>query len=327
MKKWMTALLVAMMCISLCACGNSEAEAKYEKYKTLIDALENEDYEGAVMEIYKLYEANQGGEAETNEQGEAVEQTTTADANKEMWQAQIPGEWLAYSYDEDVELDDMVFNEDGTCVINGESLTWEVENAYETDARVLAKNGEKSVYRISLSRHYDYGYYYANLGVMNEDGSSTSTNATYYYADDYTVLELTADSIMDYFEVEEVFNVRKNSFGEMESIDVYRYLVLKEEFGRVNPSLSHVAVEYSYDNFRQMVTVDVDTKTYELGEITYEYNTSTNTTRMNTQHLDDVERYGLSWGSFYVDEFPQDEVSTYANYKIERLLGTVYCLK
>lgn len=55
MKKIIVLLLVVVMCFSLVACGgNSEEMTKYEKYDTLINYLEAEDYESALEEMIKL---------------------------------------------------------------------------------------------------------------------------------------------------------------------------------------------------------------------------------------------------------------------------------
>ena len=74
MKRTLSAILVAVMCLSLCACsgvkqevydaakaGYEDATAKYdalkskvEKYSTVIDALEKEDYDGAVEAVNAL---------------------------------------------------------------------------------------------------------------------------------------------------------------------------------------------------------------------------------------------------------------------------------
>ena len=48
------ALMAAVLCFSLAACGNNSELEKYEKYETLIDYLEVEDYESALAEMVKI---------------------------------------------------------------------------------------------------------------------------------------------------------------------------------------------------------------------------------------------------------------------------------
>lgn len=48
--------MAAVLCFSLAACGNNSELEKYEKYETLIDYLEVEDYESALAEMVKISE-------------------------------------------------------------------------------------------------------------------------------------------------------------------------------------------------------------------------------------------------------------------------------
>ncbi len=62
MKKIIALLLLAVMCLSLVACGKKEEKEKitlYNKYETIIQMLENEKYEEAIYEIYGIYNSNQ----------------------------------------------------------------------------------------------------------------------------------------------------------------------------------------------------------------------------------------------------------------------------
>lgn len=54
MKKMIVLLLVVVMCLSLCACGSNEELEKYQKYETLINYLEANDYAGAIAEITQM---------------------------------------------------------------------------------------------------------------------------------------------------------------------------------------------------------------------------------------------------------------------------------
>lgn len=50
------ALMAAVLCFSLAACGKNSELEKYEKYETLIEYLEAEDYESALAEMVKISE-------------------------------------------------------------------------------------------------------------------------------------------------------------------------------------------------------------------------------------------------------------------------------
>lgn len=78
MKRIAVLLLVAVLCLSLCACGNSKELEKYRKYETLIDHLENGDYTSAYLEIANL-------SASKNNSQES-EKTTTVEITMDNWQ-------------------------------------------------------------------------------------------------------------------------------------------------------------------------------------------------------------------------------------------------
>ena len=83
MKKAISLILVLVMCLTLCACGNSKELEKYRKYETLINYIEAEDYQSAYLELVRI---SRGGEnAETTEATEA-KQLVTVDINKDNWQ-------------------------------------------------------------------------------------------------------------------------------------------------------------------------------------------------------------------------------------------------
>lgn len=55
MKKIIAFLLVVVVCLSLCACGGEDKELeKYQKYETLINYLEANDYASAIAEITQM---------------------------------------------------------------------------------------------------------------------------------------------------------------------------------------------------------------------------------------------------------------------------------
>jgi hypothetical protein len=81
MKKVIVIVLVALMVVSLAACGNSEELEKYRKYETLINYLEAEEYANAIKEIVALRQAG-GKQTENEEEKEA----TAVDITIENWQ-------------------------------------------------------------------------------------------------------------------------------------------------------------------------------------------------------------------------------------------------
>ena len=57
MKRIIAIVLVALMVVSLAACGNSAELEKYRKYETLINYLEAEEYQKALGEVLSISQA------------------------------------------------------------------------------------------------------------------------------------------------------------------------------------------------------------------------------------------------------------------------------
>lgn len=93
------ALMAAVLCFSLAACGNNSELEKYEKYETLIDYLEAEDYESALAEMVKISEnadilendeqendEQEDGEQEDTQQSEAEPVEQMIEVTLDNWQ-------------------------------------------------------------------------------------------------------------------------------------------------------------------------------------------------------------------------------------------------
>ena len=66
--------MALVLCLSLCACGgNNEELEKYQKYETLINYLEAEDFENAYYELIKI---SQGAQSQENSEEEKKEPVT-----------------------------------------------------------------------------------------------------------------------------------------------------------------------------------------------------------------------------------------------------------
>ena len=66
MKKLIALFLVAVMALSLCACGSDNP---YPEYDYIDEMLANGDYEGAVLAIYELYQQVNGGDTDNGDNG------------------------------------------------------------------------------------------------------------------------------------------------------------------------------------------------------------------------------------------------------------------
>lgn len=240
--------------------------------------------------------------------------------------ARIIGEWNVYPSEEDFQVSNLIFNEDGTCSMDGETFTYELKDKSET---------RLSVYL--LRDQIPAAYFYSNLNSSNvnhgslcliqEDGTEITSSPAYYRVEDYNIYEITADNFFDYFELTEEISVDEDSFGDITYAHVKHRYLMKEEYGTVYTSLSDVVLEYTYDQVHQMCTFDPDTKSYQLGTVINPdcYN-GTETLRLGTVYIDDIPYYGFSYYYFSTDQFPEDEVFPIENLEITRLRGTIYTI-
>ena len=94
MKKLLALLLAALMCLSLVACSNNSKLKKYEKYETLINYMEAEDYENALAEMIKLSgnadaqgdNEQEDSKQEDTQQGESEQTAHTVEITLDNWQ-------------------------------------------------------------------------------------------------------------------------------------------------------------------------------------------------------------------------------------------------
>ena len=110
MKKLIALLLAVIMCLSLCACGNNSELEKYEKYETLINYMEAEDYESALAEMIKISEntgnadtqednEQEDGEPEDTQPSEAEPVEHTVEITLDNWQDYLEiNQYLGVSY-------------------------------------------------------------------------------------------------------------------------------------------------------------------------------------------------------------------------------------
>ena len=330
MKKILALVLVCVMCLSLCACGE---EAKlYEKYEAVITALENEDYEGAVSEIYNIYLESDQGKADQaaaeSEQAEAEAAEAESEAAQKELEANliaaITGEWIPDNYSvREYEAPPVTVGADNTVEINGESYTFEVENAYENSINLSIKDGDTVSYRLNAYTD-DSNRYHLSVSKAVDDDNYTSVGE-YYLASQYTKVDLTVDNFFDYFEFYQKTTQSKNEFDEVEGLSIGSCYKLKDEHGKVNTSISKVAVEYSYEYIYKYVDADFDAGTYAVGKNAYGDNATESDNTTTLSELYDLESYGVNLSSNYIStESEKPVICVYDNYEVTRIAGSMY---
>ena len=316
MKKRIIALaLVCVMCLCLFACSSKEADL-YNKYRDIIDALEEEDYQSAYLAMVEL--SNKG---ETDENGEE-----TKDPEIEALKASAVGTWIpTLSSVEQYQSVSFEITEEGKFIMGDETYPLEVVHESKNNISYRTKDCDTRIYAISISVE-DNGALRVSLGKYNDDQNSSSHIGFYYLESQYTKIELTAENSDEYFEdLPEYIVADQNSFGETTSFRVNRDKVVKESVGEVNDELSKVALEYSYVSTDYNYTADIANETYELGAAVenHEPEERTATIEMESWHGPEDDRYGFCFNGLYITS-EEGRTNVKSDFKIVRIQGTIY---
>lgn len=127
----------------------------------------------------------------------------------------------------------------------------------------------------------NYSY---SLRLTEDDNGMKIVNDNYLREDDLEYVEVTADTFFNYFEWSDWTNfyTSENGFGDVDTIEMRRYLQLKPEYqDRFIMDLSNLAIEYTHSTVQYndaTVTIDLDKQIGSVdteGCSTYEYEPST----------------------------------------------------
>ncbi len=226
-------------------------------------------------------------------------------------------------------LDEIVIYEDGTCMVGGETLTWEYVLADYTLVQIYIYRGDVPVYQIYVDDAYEEPWKEAGFYHLHENGESTYVG-DYYRLDEYTVIELTAENWLDYFELVETVTWPKNGFGEIIQMDVDRFYLVKDEFyNKINTNLSNVAYEYSYTRVKRTLTVDPENQMYTLGNDAKEPYDLTADGLMDQRYLaeQDAMTFGFYADGFSSDDFKEEEIFLKEDLQMMRMMGKLYIYK
>lgn len=323
MKRITLLALVAVMCLSLCACGQNKT---YEKYQTIIDNLENGHYQNAIDLIENMAQADSAG---SNTESTSKEPALTPE--QIAWQTKAVGTWLPDKSAMEDGHTGFVIKDDGTCTVDDKNYTWTIGNAAENSARLDVRDGQAMAYELHLSVHTDYGYKQASMNIYLSENSLQGTSYRFFRQEDYTVVQVNTENWQEYFEIEELLSTEVDAFGDVNDFCGHIYLRLKDTCGNINVSLSSGGVEYQGVSTCQDITVDLASMTYvPVGDVhnTSDYHESEKMAKYIDSHKETY--YGVSMGSFCaydVDENPTDTVWRPMNIEILRLEATLYIVK
>lgn len=302
MKKLLCMILALIMVMSLCACGEGTPD------------------NGSV------------NETGSNQNVPTDNADADADANVEAIKAALTGTWVpstSNKYEDGSNI--ITFNADGTIDMLGETYTWEVTSAKSAEEGSLALyDGETKFYTAELEVKDKVLNYLRFKFVKGADdkyrlSDEYSIYATGYYKEsDFKIIEINSDNFADYFEMKEYARVSKDSFGDATRIVIDHGIVFKEEYGKVNLSISQAAFEYSYHSQSQYeVTADKTTGEYKYDKKVKDGNPSTTIKECQKQgNLED--RYGIICDDAFINSFPTDTIWLDDEITVTRAIGTLY---
>ena len=313
MKKLLCMILVLITVMSLCACGKGPSDP----------GQDDSSVSGAGT--------NQTG-ADNNVAASDANGAADTDANVEAVKAALTGTWLPINKNKYEDGSNIItFHEDGTVDMLGETYTWEVTSARSAEEGYLALyDGETKFYTAEYEIKDKVLNYLCFERVKGADDKYRLRDehsiyaAAYYKESDFEIIEINSDNFADYFEMKEFTKVSKDSFGDITKITIHSGIVFKEEYGKVNLSISTGAFEYTYlfDSTYE-VTADQTTGEYTYGKRVKAGRSYTDMSDCQKQGSMD-DRYGVVIDYTHIDSFPSDKIVIHDEVTVTRAIGTLY---
>ena len=341
MKKLLSLLLVLVLCLSLCACGenNNFWDEKPEDNTAQTGEVNNNEDVNNRNSFYAL---------------------RGSDANEFALYA--PEYW---TIEGDLDLPaNLAFEANGTCVATyldrTEYLYWgyapskmDIYNLYVrigTQEEVLYLfhvHYDKSNYLGSIARHcfvsadgipidglpedgYELNWISATKHLpassenneQNTDNSQEIPDNSEESTDSYEQIELTAENWDVYFELTETFAFSKNLFGENNRLDIIHRYKLKDGYGAIGEE-TNIIIEYSYcAEVRKNCVIDFSAGSYTLSE---ELDSRHEASQIVDYSYFSDEGYGHSLGQSY--NYDPDRIRYCTDFQILRVQGTLYLKK
>lgn len=250
MKKSFCCVLCVFLCLFLCSCQS--------EHSSLLTLLENKEYSEAIDYINRLARADM--DAQQN------------DKDSHPLIPYLYGTWEG-AVDEDVPI--FQFNEDGTCLVDGQAHLWcetIVKNTVDNRVQVDVLRGDKLVYVFQLVKWTD-GICSGSANKMKNDTNYIDHFSNLRNRSHYERVEITEENWETYFEIVRDMTTEKFSFPatRLEEASSYIgitekiYLSLKNEhFGRLDTTFSQITAECEFRFGSQPILYDWNTDTYTL---------------------------------------------------------------
>jgi len=225
-----------------------------------------------------------------------IEQLRAADPENYVL-PMICGTWLLTQEKEGMPLE-VVLKEEYTCTLDGVSYTWMMENQNGTRFVIYIMDGGTTIHSGTI-----FDVYAGEFGF--------SLDNTYYANPNfYDIVDITAENLLDYFEIVPDWSWIENAFGETEEMGWYGLnFALKEEY---YPLLSRVvhnggqitknAMEIAYSVDKQLCDVDLENQTFTPREGAISYvDRYTDMHRLAFNRFSGKDAFGTALFSWHTD--------------------------
>ena len=239
MKKTIPLLLAFVLCLSLCACGESKSVVESPNY------IGTETTSTLPMESLSI-------------ETEATEDVLTLET-----MAWVCNEWVAY------DGTTMTIHDNNTCEIGGETLTWVFESISEgRSCDIDVFDGEMLRFQLS--------FWTMNISENGVEGEESvvavypigadgvrGSQTNYSLNSEWNKVEITAENWQDYIELCEVAYFQTNDFGDKTVSLGYLFRYKNGIYVREESSAS---IELAAESATRSIAINADEETYVIGD-------------------------------------------------------------
>lgn len=250
MKKLLSLLLAAVVCVSLVACGGKTPNTG-----------DSSTQEQQVQ--------NDNNEPESTE----PENKVTADDNTQIesiskFLPYLCGEWKVLNVEDEGVLESVLITEDGNVNIDGSNFKLKFQSEFEDGASFGIIDGD------TVAGNFNF-YIEDNGDIIIYLRGIVDSEVSLYKPKHYEVITITPENVYEYFEFRDFWDESRNAFDELTGVDIDTILVLKEPYysrlsqqlmdgGSSETVVENGAIEWFYKRSGLDVVLNLEDKTYSF---------------------------------------------------------------
>ena len=250
MKKVIVLLLALVLCLALCACGESGQQSE----TNLPVGTETSAPDDVIEEIAPA--------------GTAVgeEKNPGAAVPSAEWLSYLCGTWEVLYRDDVDKIGTVAFYEDGTVTVGDRTLAWNLlEENDGLRIGLLLDGTQEGSFRVYLNSDRDLSAY---IQIADEE-------IALYKPSYYEMIPITLDNADEYFEKKYFMDIKENGFGEVSGVWIYAHYALKDEYylrmsqqmmddSRDDNVVDAGAAEFTLERGNIEVKIDTANQTFEF---------------------------------------------------------------